>query len=293
MKFRLSLKKPIVAIMIMSVACLGFSSCEAFLMGMLMGMSTPSYSPYASPTYVPPVPTYTPPPVPTYTPPPTFTYSPPTFTPSYAASASEPHKTSDLYVGYKDKAILHYSDVSHHKQNENGVHGVWCDGDLITIGSDISLLTVETVVKEDTKSAPSIGFTFDMIMDTTTKLYSICNNLTKAKGSKMDNITLQITLENDEILTSSRTKLGSTFLGLGVEVSTSLVNFKSNKKSLTGDLSSVKYCIDCLSCNKIKSISFEGCEIDLSSGSEILREKILYCFYRMAKEAERSDLLLN
>ena len=254
-----------------------------------MGMSAPTYSSYASPTYVPPVPTYTPPPVPTYTPPPTFTYSPPTFTPSYAASASEPHKTSDLYVGYKDKAILHYSDVSHHKQYENGVHGVWCDGDFITIGSGSSLLTVKTVVKEDVKSSPSIWFTFSGIMDTTTRLYSIYCNITK--GTKMDNITSQITLENDEILTSSRTKLGSTLLGM--EVSTSLVNFKSNKKSLTGDLSSIKYCIDCLSCNKIKSISFEGCEIDLSSGSELLREKILYCFYRMAKEAERSDLLLN
>ena len=123
-----------------------------------------------------------------------------------------------------------------------------------------------------------------MIYDEEDELYDFVNNFT----NKQTDITLKIILSNGETLTTYNGGIYSNILK-GIDVGTSLVTLRSDRRSLSGDLSSVKYLITQLTSFNIKSISFKNITVDFKNFET--KSQLFYDFYRVADESGRNNWL--
>ena len=104
----------------------------------------------------------------------------------------------------------------------------------------------------------------------------------------LHNMNMEITLSNGEIITSNSSSIGSTTLGF--TMATNLVYMRSNKKSISGTESDIRYLIERLSHNNIMSIRIKGrYTIDLSGKNT--QDQLLYDFHRLCNESGRVTLL--
>lgn len=107
-------------------------------------------------------------------------------------------------------------------------------------------------------------------------------------SGELDNMIMEITLSNGEIITSNSTSIGKT--ALGFQIVTNLFFMRSNKKSLSGTDSDIRYLIERLSHNNIMSIRIKGrYTIDLSGKNT--QDQLLYDFHRLCNESGRVSLL--
>ena len=181
----------------------------------------------------------------------------------------------------KERVFAKWQDKGHHiYRDSTKVHKVFCDGNLI--GG--KFLMMEVMCKNDYQAAPTLLFDFNMIYDEEDELYDFVNNFT----NKQTDITLKIILSNGETLTTYNGGIYSNILK-GIDVGTSLVTLRSDRRSLSGDLSSVKYLITQLTSFNIKSISFKNITVDFKNFET--KSQLFYDFYRVADESGRNNWL--
>ena len=202
------------------------------------------------------------------------------------ADANSGSNASTAYFDYykerkkkiKEKAFARWENKAYHVYRDSThLHKVFCTPQLI----DMKLLTIEVMCKEDPNIAPTVFFDLTTFLNKDEKLYEYVENFKE----KHENVKLQISLKNGETLTTQKCGIYPNVLN-GIDVGTSLVNLRSDKKALYGDAASIKYLVNQLSYNNIKTISFEGFTIDIEMVDS--RGQLLYDFYRIAKEIGNS-----
>ena len=182
----------------------------------------------------------------------------------------------------RENAYKVYADKAHYKYHDSiQTHSVWCDGEIID-GKFVSLCTS---IKSERRYAPTLNFDLPFISEE--DFDGLRENLS---DDGLNNMLLKIQFVNGEIITTSEMAIYKSWLGLGIRLSSSLVDMRSNKKSLSGDASSNRYLVGQFMHNKIKSITFKGrYTIDLSEIDP--KGHLLYDFHRLADEAGRTDIL--
>ena len=183
----------------------------------------------------------------------------------------------------KKKVFAKWEDKGHHVYRDStNVHKVFCTGDML----GEKFMMMEVLCKKDYNSAPSLFFDFNMVFDKEDELYDFVNNFTETQK----NITLKINLSNGEILTTYEGAIYSNILK-GIDVGTSLVSLRSDRQSLSGNLSSIKYLVTQLTSFNIKSISFKNFTVEFNNYET--KGQLFYDFYRLADESGRSNWLPN
>lgn len=122
---------------------------------------------------------------------------------------------------------------------------------------NLNYITTEIICNDEVQAAPTIFFGFT-ILDEEHQLYDFCKNFTV----KEENVEIKILLSNGETISTTKGFIVDGILG--VDVGGSLVSYRSDKKYLSGDLSSINYLIRQLSLHKMMTISFKGFTINVS-----------------------------
>ena len=114
--------------------------------------------------------------------------------------------------------------------------------------SNEKMVPLEAVIKADYNAAPTLNIDFHYV--TEEDFDGIINNLS---DEGLMNMSLQIVLANGEVLTSSNMAIYKSWLGIGFRLSASLANMRSDRRSLSGDFSSIKYLVGQFSTCNIKT----------------------------------------
>lgn len=184
----------------------------------------------------------------------------------------------------KDNAYAKWDSKAKYKYDDDKkAHRVWCG--VEKIGKHY--ISLVTSIGSEYNSAPTLNIDINFVSET--DFDGILNNLSE---DGLDNMSLKIELSNGEIVSSNGMAIYKSWLGIGFRLSTSLVSMRSDIRSLSGDISSIKYLVGQFSFNNIKSITFKGRYIiDLSSIDT--KSQLCYDFYRLAEEAGKSRILPN
>lgn len=214
---------------------------------------------------------------------------------SYAYSigdADTGSNASTVYFDYekerkkkaKEKAYAIWDGHASYKFNEERkVHRVWCLGEMI----DSKFISLETVISADYNAAPTLNIDVSLVSET-----DFDGILKTLPQDGINHMSLKLELANGETITSTETTIYRSWFGVGLRLSTSLVSMRSDKRSLSGNISSIKYLVGQYSLNNIKSITFKGkYTIDLSIMNT--KTQLCYDFYRLADEAGMSKILPN
>lgn len=189
---------------------------------------------------------------------------------------------SERIKNAKEKAYAKWDGKAHYQYNdEKKTHRVWCGIESI----NEKMVSLEAVIKADYNAAPTLNIDFHYV--TEEDFDGIINNLS---DEGLMNMSLQIVLANGEVLTSSNMAIYKSWLGIGFRLSASLANMRSDRRSLSGDFSSIKYLVGQFSTCNIKTVTFKGrYTVDFSQIDT--KSQLCYDFFRMAEEAGKKSIL--
>lgn len=180
------------------------------------------------------------------------------------------------YAKWNSKALYKFND-------EKQTHRVWCGIERV----DGKMVSLETTIRTNYDAAPTLNIDFYMVDDA--DYGGILGNLS---DDGLKNMSMKLVLSNGEEITTSDMAIFKSLFGLGFRLSTSLVSMRSNKRSLRGDISSIRYLVGQFSTINIKSVTFKGrYTVDFSSIDT--KSQLCYDFYRLADEAGNTRILPN
>ena len=184
----------------------------------------------------------------------------------------------------KEKAYAKWDGKAYYNFNdEKKRHRVWCEIERI----DGKLASLETTIGTEYNSAPTLNIDFHYV--TEDDFDGIIKNLS---DDGLENMSLKLVFANGEVITSSKMSIYKSWLGIGFRLSASLVNMRSDKRSLSGDFSSIRYLVGQFSISNIKSVTFKGRYSVDFSGIDT-KTQLCYDFYRLADESGKSEILPN
>lgn len=182
----------------------------------------------------------------------------------------------------KKKAFEKWDSKATYKYGDKRkTHRVWCPGQII----DGHYICLETIIESGYNSAPTVNVDINGTDD------ELFGGLPKnIPDDGIPNMTLKLVLSNGETITNNSMKILKNFFGMGIRLSFSLVSMRSDKRTLNGDISSIRYLVGLLSSVNIKSLTFkERYTVDLSSVET--SSQLCYDFYRMSDESGNSRFL--